>query len=420
MTEEERKAKRKAAMDLVLADKQEERLQKEKAAVERAAAKKAAELKAKQEAETAAIEAAEREAAAIEAAKQEAEKQALAEAAAAQAEAEAATAAEEAAARAAAEAAAVAAREAEEAAALEAAELKRTPAWVHRLNQPDFVHKIHKYGSDEAYGAESHRSGSPARESFRASGSPRGVPSAELQPPAPGAIIYSRNVSGDRNAPPSRMPVKVHLADWDTDAPRAVANVMLLLRQGVSLDSKIVGKLPPGCHAFVLETKEVSPGTHRSLITATASTAAPLGWVTATKNGTELLAGVDLPVGGTAGLVEPATSSPAWNQGGWTFRSTASNVGGSTNRSYVSTVDAGPAAPLTFYTSANATYTPGRIQGGGAPPGLVASSLPSRRTWDVKMPRFSAGWSFWREAPVETQSRVQQQHQLQLQHQLSC
>jgi hypothetical protein len=41
--------------------------------------------------------------------------------------------------------------------------------------------------------------------------------------------------------------------------------------------------------ALHLETQEIVPGTYRSLITATASTAAPLGWVTVRKVGLPLI-----------------------------------------------------------------------------------------------------------------------------------
>merc|ERR1711924_419070 len=70
---------------------------------------------------------------------------------------------------------------------------------------------------------------------------------------------------------------------------RVVATRVLVLRQGADLDSKVIGKLPSGGEAFVLEAKQVGD-VMRYLITATAHTAAPLGWITASKGGHSLVA----------------------------------------------------------------------------------------------------------------------------------
>ena len=85
-------------------------------------------------------------------------------------------------------------------------------------------------------------------------------------------------------------PVRVKIAEWVEDLfdlPRVVAKSTLLLRRDHSLESDVVGKLPAGCYAYELETREIEPGLVRMLVAA--STASPLGWVTAKKGGAELL-----------------------------------------------------------------------------------------------------------------------------------
>ena len=72
-------------------------------------------------------------------------------------------------------------------------------------------------------------------------------------------------------------------------AYRAVASQVLVLREGPALTTPVLGKLPKDSEAYVLEVVEWHHGTRRALITATARTAQPLGWVTEYKNGHELL-----------------------------------------------------------------------------------------------------------------------------------
>jgi hypothetical protein len=282
-TDEEKQARRKAAMDLVLTDKVEERKKKEERAAQRAAAKKAAERQAKLDAEAAAIAAAERKAAESEEARHALEERLAAEKAAEQVAAEAAHQAEMVAAAAEAERAAIAAREAAERAALEAERNKHTPAWVTRLNKPDFVQKA-------ALAAESelHKMLNQRATAF--------MP-AYAQVSAPSAIVYAKAAS-PTGVDGIAVNTRVQIAEWAVTsphdgriiAPRARAKAQLVLRQGAALDSKVVGRLPAGGQAFVLETQEIVPGTYRSLITATASTAAPLGWVTVRKVGLPLMA----------------------------------------------------------------------------------------------------------------------------------
>ena len=105
-----------------------------------------------------------------------------------------------------------------------------------------------------------------------------------------GQVPYLQVVSGRRSATKRAFPVRVTLSHWSktNELPRAVATRGLLLRAGPSLDSAAVGKLPEGGEVFLLETRELTPGTKRSRVTAT-STAAPLGWVTSAKQGEVLL-----------------------------------------------------------------------------------------------------------------------------------
>merc|ERR1712094_9053 len=57
--------------------------------------------------------------------------------------------------------------------------------------------------------------------------------------------------------------VRVQLSPWGGMGPRqtmlerVVATRVLVLRQGADLDSKVIGKLPSGGEAFVLEAKQV-------------------------------------------------------------------------------------------------------------------------------------------------------------------
>ena len=78
--------------------------------------------------------------------------------------------------------------------------------------------------------------------------------------------------------------------------PRAVAVTTLVLRKGAELDSEAIGNLLPGSEIFVLETKPpAADGSVRALVAETPmSGVEPLGWVTAIKDGSELLEYVNL------------------------------------------------------------------------------------------------------------------------------
>jgi len=95
-----------------------------------------------------------------------------------------------------------------------------------------------------------------------------------------------------RGRTPRTSPVRVRLAEWGNPTfeslERTVATVALVLREGLALDSQIIGKLPAGGETFVLD-EQVLGSITRCLITATAATASPLGWVTAQKDGQQLL-----------------------------------------------------------------------------------------------------------------------------------
>jgi hypothetical protein len=255
----DRAERRRAAQEMVIADKKSERDVREQAAAQKAQARKAAEEAAKA-AKAAAVKAAEDRAA------EEAVAAELAAAQAAEAErreaerlaAEAAEAERLAAEAAAAEAAAAAQAEAE-AAEAEEAEMQKMPAWVRRLSAAQLCANQH---SDPARSAESDTS--PA-----------------------GPILFAADST-------RAGPVRVQLADWavgNPAAPKAMAKSVLVLRKSAALDSTVMGKLPIGSEAFVLETRELSGSMVRALVTATASTATPLGWVTASRDGKELLGG---------------------------------------------------------------------------------------------------------------------------------
>ena len=254
MVEEDAKqARRKAATEMVLADKGAEREAREKAAAEKArekqrrkeqaAEEKAAVEKAQAEAEERARIAAEQARIDAEiAAKKEAEEKAALIAAE---EEGARIAAEEEAARI---AAAIAAAE-----EVERAKLANEPEWVRRLTSSSTC-------SD------------PRRQSMEQK-------LDRMASSDSGAILFS-----------TAGPVRIKIAEWVedmSDLPRVVAKTMLLLRRNHSLQSDVVGKLPVGCYAYELETREIQPGLVRTLVAA--STASPLGWVTAKKGGAELL-----------------------------------------------------------------------------------------------------------------------------------
>ena len=254
-------ARRKAAQEMVVADKKAERDKREERALQKAADKKAAEERAREEAAAAAIREAER----IERAKTDAQRAAEAAAEAEKREAERVAAEALEAERIAAEARAAeeekAALAAAELAAAEEAELAKVPAWVRRLSRTHVDEILASLAKDKKDNA--------------------------LQPSSPQATAVLYTNSG---------PVSLELTGWAAehpDAPRAKALTVLVLRRSAAHDSDIMGKCLPGGEVFVLETRQIptEPGLVRALITATASTATPLGWVTATRDGITLLEG---------------------------------------------------------------------------------------------------------------------------------
>ena len=323
LTEEQKAAdkaaRRRAATDMVLADKTQEKEAKRKAELRREAAKKAAQEKKASDAAAAKL-AAEQRALAEAAARAKAEAEGI-EASRLEAERLEAEAAPQAAAEAAAAAAAIAAAE-EEARLAEAAQKAleaREPAWVRRLSRltsmvpgalaateanDDGSTAIHS-GQGRAWGwhllggrrmhptsailfaREGDAETPPDSNDITAK---RTEPTPDSPPRSP-CSRYSHAGGSAASATSSRSSaVRVRLSEWPTEElPQAVAQTVLVLRGGSSLDSPVVGKLPKWSRAFVLEMEETTPGTHRALVTATASTAAPLGWVTSSRDGDELL-----------------------------------------------------------------------------------------------------------------------------------
>lgn len=263
----DKEARRRAAREMVVADKGAERAAREQAAVQLAAAKRAAEEAAIIEQERA--EQAEADRMAAEAL--EAERRAAEEAEAQRAEDTriAGEAAEAAQIQAEIEAAAAEAEAEAEAGRLaaEEKELRKIPAWVRRLARV------------------------VSRSQQQLSGG-----NAEDEAPAPtGAILFSATVS-DRVGFSASSPVRVQFAAWAASAKapyldgasRSVANTVLVLRASAALDSPVVGKLLRDSEVYVLETCDLGVA-QRSLITATSPTAAPLGWVTSMRDGIEFL-----------------------------------------------------------------------------------------------------------------------------------
>jgi hypothetical protein len=219
-----RLAERERSYRWLSTDRKEQKDAEEKAAQERKAARRA-EMEAR-----AAREAEERRVADEKAArKREADEKRAAEAAASAAAAAATALAEaEALAVAAAEAAAAeeaaAARAAAAAEAAEAAELNRLPAWVRRLAAAALTpSKMQPAPSDEA-------SRTPA------------------------AVLFANT----HRSSPLRMP----LADWASDAPRACAKSVLLLRESVEMDSRVVGKVRPRFHITAQPSLPLSSSAH--------------------------------------------------------------------------------------------------------------------------------------------------------------
>ena len=113
-------------------------------------------------------------------------------------------------------------------------------------------------------------------------------------PTAAASLHKARERGSERLA--SSMALRVPApSGWAAEDPaagvaRAVATAMLVLRDGASLDSMVVGKVPAGSEAYVLETRELPHDVTRCLLAIHAH-ASPLGWVTARrgKDGAQLL-----------------------------------------------------------------------------------------------------------------------------------
>jgi len=117
-----------------------------------------------------------------------------------------------------------------------------------------------------------------------------GAMHADAAPPSP-EIIWA---PGFCPAPPvlqqppavnmRPIPVRVRLStSWgEAKLERVAAVVVLVLRESESLDSPVVGKLPLGAEAFVVERLQLGEVT-RLLLTANERTTRPLGWITGSK-----------------------------------------------------------------------------------------------------------------------------------------
>ena len=258
-----------------MADKKVEREAKEKAVAQRKAARKA-------EAERVEAERIAAERAAAEAAAAEAEAQALAEAeriaaeeAAAKAELERQRVEAEEAAAAEAEQRRLEEEEAAAAKAAEQAEIEKIPEWVRRLSKRQAIE-----GLDV--------------QALLRQGAPPGVilfNGGDERVFSPPKFVAAATSSSAVFSPPA---VRVQLSSWAVERAqpilsRCIASRVLVLREGAALDSRVIGKLPAGSEAFVLETRETAPGTTRTLISCAASTASPLGWCTSRKNGVSFL-----------------------------------------------------------------------------------------------------------------------------------
>jgi len=110
--------------------------------------------------------------------------------------------------------------------------------------------------------------------------------SSEAATPAPTQAAKGSNTYGPttpRGA--AAVPVRVQLSPWGAHKlERVVAKTMLPLLADPDEEARVIGKLPKGGEAYVLESLEIA-GVKLALITASAHTADPLGWVTVRKNG---------------------------------------------------------------------------------------------------------------------------------------
>ena len=291
----EKAARRNAATQLVLADRAADLDTKKKVAAAKAAARKAAAEKAAAER----IEAERIEAERIEAERRELERLEAERVEANRVAAEAAAAEIAAAVAAAEEEARLAAELAAEEEAVKAA-AHHVPDWVHRLLVPEYVRRavgLAAYTPDRDRDsptrrledpsatalsslAHLHATSSPskgeggvilfaqptatsrAQPTSRAAATSRAVEtsgSGDLggTPPGPHSPPSSSHRMAFRGRTPRTSPVRVRLAEWGNPTfeslERTVATVALVLREGLALDSQIIGKLPAGGETFVLD-----------------------------------------------------------------------------------------------------------------------------------------------------------------------
>ena len=186
---------------------------------------------------------------------------------------------------------------------------QNAPAWVRRLIVNETVRRKEAskalHGEDAEWILKSPRlaalTGAAQRTAAILFAQPKGAASS-LGKQAPFHLQFNHlsSVRQAQSAAANRSyAVRVSLSSWTSkkDAlPRAVATRLLMLRSGPSLGSVVVGKLPQDAEVFLVETRELAPGIKRAHVTATTKST-PLGWVTASKHGDELL------------MVRPDTSS---------------------------------------------------------------------------------------------------------------
>ena len=163
-------------------------------------------------------------------------------------------------------------------------ETRGMPAWVLRLMAR---HQPFRFTSPAEYLHRPHNTAKPYAEYQKptnmvasilfASKEDRGRASS---PHATRHSVSPRSRTGTLDVP---YPMRMFLCSWARQAglPRGLALRILVLRSGHRLDSPVIGKLPIGSEAFVLETRvEVRAARSITRALVAASTAAPLGWVT--------------------------------------------------------------------------------------------------------------------------------------------
>jgi hypothetical protein len=94
---------------------------------------------------------------------------------------------------------------------------------------------------------------------------------------------------------------------------KASVQKTLVMRAEAATDSDKSGDLPKGTSVYVLEVREIAPGTKRAQV-AMSETAPPLGWVTAVKDGEENLV-YEPPMSARASPRRPLGSDPAKSVG---------------------------------------------------------------------------------------------------------